>query len=97
MASRSKVQRAQKIRRAGGAPDKSDQLWRLVARARGRCLAANTGTAGIAAHDTTSAGADDESAETMIPPAAPGEGELDHRSCAQKRQRAAGARFFSDA
>jgi len=26
-----------------GAPDKSDQLSRLVARARGRCLAANSG------------------------------------------------------
>lgn len=53
------------------APDKSDQLSRLVARARGRCLAANSVTPAIG-----SVGG--ESAETMIPPPSRSGGELVH-------------------
>ena len=46
----------------------------------------------IAARDMKSAGAGDKSAEMMIPPAAPGEGELDHMACAQKNPARSGAR-----
>src|SRR5258705_13934456 len=82
---RKKNLRAKNPARRWGAPDKSNQLSRLVARARGRCLAANSGYAG-----NRSGGG--ESTGRIIAPALQGEGELVHRAHAQKNPARSGAR-----
>src|SRR5438093_10342338 len=77
--------------RRSGAPDKSNQLSRLVARARGRCLAANSGvTPAIAALSYEIRRRRRESGEMMIPPLSPGESELVHMAARKKIRRAVG-------
>jgi len=75
-----------------GAPDKSNQLSEAGGPSQGECLAANSGNAAIAAPRYQIPGGGGESGEMMIPPAAPGESELVHTTCAQKNPARSGAR-----